>query len=309
MSDKRGLSRREMLKSAALAGLGVAAMPLAARAQDKPASGGSAGGWQIGCYTRPFAAHDYKVALDAIAEAGFKYAGLMTTKNPPTSLVLSVQTTPEQAAEVGKACKDRGLIVPSCYGGEIPAGEGLEPATAGMRRLIDNCVAAGVKNLMMGGIGDQALYETYYKAIGAACDYAAEKGIGVSVKPHGGLNATGPELRKAVELVNNKNFGIWYDPGNIFYYSDMKLDPVDDAATVDGLVVGMSVKDYVHPKKVDVTPGDGKVDFTKVMARLKQGGFTSGPLIIETLTPGELPQLIAEAKRAREFVEKLVAQV
>ena len=50
------------------------------------------------------------------------------------------------------------------------------------------------------------------------------------------------------------------------------------------------------------------VDFPKVMARLKQGGFTSGPLIIETLAPGELPQLIAEAKRAREFVEKLVAQ-
>lgn len=303
MSDKRGLSRREMLKSAALAGLGVAAMPLAARAQDKPAQGA----WQIGCYTRPFAAHDYRVALDAIAEAGFKYAGLMTTKSK-NNLVLSVETTPEEAAEVGKECKDRGLIVPSCYGGEIPAGEGLESATAGMRRLVDNCAAAGVKNLMMGGIGDTALYETYYKAIGAACDYAAEKGIGVSVKPHGGLNATGPECRKAVELVNNKNFGIWYDPGNIFYYSDAKLDPVDDAATVDGIVVGMSVKDYVHPKKVDVTPGDGKVDFPKVMARLKQGGFTSGPLIIETLTPGELPQLIAEAKRAREFVEKLVAQ-
>jgi sugar phosphate isomerase/epimerase len=298
MSDKRGMSRRDMLKSAALAGLGVAAMPLAARAQ---------GAWQIGCYTRPFAAHDYKVALDAIAEAGFKYAGLMTTKSK-NNLVLSVETTPEEAAEVGKECKDRGLIVPSCYGGEIPASEGLEAATAGMRRLVDNCAAAGVKNLMMGGIGgDQTLYETYYKAIGVACDYAAEKGIGVSVKPHGQLNSTGPECRKAVELVNNKNFGIWYDPGNIFYYSDMKLDPVDDAATVDGLVVGMSVKDYVHPKKVDVTPGDGKVDFPKVMARLKQGGFASGPLIIETLTPGELPQLIAEAKRAREFVEKLVA--
>jgi sugar phosphate isomerase/epimerase len=298
MSDNRGLTRRELLKTAALAGLGVAAMPLAARAQ---------GGWQIGCYTRPFAAHDYRVALDSIAEAGFKYVGLMTTKGK-NGLVISVDTTPEEAAEVGKECKARNLIVPSCYGGEIPTDKGLEAATTGMRKLVDNCAAAGVKNLMMGGIGgDQTLYETYYKAISAACPYAVEKGIGISVKPHGQLNSTGPECRKAIEFVNSKNFGLWYDPGNIFYYSDGKLDPVDDAATVDGFVVGMSVKDYVHPKKVDVTPGTGKVDFTKVMARLKQGGFTSGPLIIETLTPGEIPQLISEAKRAREFVEKLVA--
>ncbi|UCG59777.1 MAG: twin-arginine translocation signal domain-containing protein, partial [Phycisphaerales bacterium] len=27
--------------------------------------------WQIGCYTRPWANYDYRVALDAIAEAGF----------------------------------------------------------------------------------------------------------------------------------------------------------------------------------------------------------------------------------------------
>lgn len=302
MVDKR-VSRRDVLKCAALAGLGVAGMPLAAGAQEKPA----AGAWQIGCYTRPFAKHDYRVALDAIAEAGFKYAGLMTTKSK-NNLVISVDTTPEEAVEVGKECKDRGLIVPSCYGGDIPVGEGLEAATAGMRRLVDNCAAAGVKNLMMGGVGDDKLYDVYFKAISAQCDYAAEKGIGVSMKPHGGLNSTGPQCRKAVELVANKNFGIWYDPGNIFYYSDAALNPIDDAANVDGLVVGMSVKDYQVPKIVDLTPGDGMVDFPKVMARLKQGGFTAGPLIIECLKPGELPELIAEAKRAREFVEKLVAQ-
>ena len=137
MAEKQALSRREMLKTAAVAGMSIAALPIAARAQEKPA----AGGWQIGCYTRPFAAHDYRVALDSIAEAGFKYVGLMTTKSK-NNLVLSVETTPEEAAQVGKECKDRGLIVALCYGGEIPVGEGLEAATAGMRRLVDNCAAA-----------------------------------------------------------------------------------------------------------------------------------------------------------------------
>ncbi|HQK76118.1 MAG TPA: TIM barrel protein, partial [Candidatus Hydrogenedentes bacterium] len=160
-----------------------------------------------------------------------------------------------------------------------------------------------------GGVMRASDLALYYQAIAATCDYAAEKGIGISVKPHGGLNATGPQCRKTVEeTVGHKNFRIWYDPGNIYYYSDGALSPVDDAATVDGLVVGMCVKDYVHPKEVAVTPGDGMVDFAKVLARLKQGGFTKGALVVECLKPGDEAQLLAEAKRAREFVEQLVAQ-
>ena len=132
---------------------------------------------------------------------------------------------------------------------------------------------------------------------------AAEKKIGITVKPHGGLNATGPQCRALIAKVGHPNFRLWYDPGNIFYYSDAKLSPVDDAATVDGLVAGMSVKDYRHPKEVLLTPGTGQVDFKAVMARLKKGGFTSGPLIVETLLAGDLPVLLAEAKKARTFVE------
>jgi len=299
----RLFSRREVLKSAALAGAGLAAAPLAARAQ---VNGG--GAWQIGCYTRPWSNWDYRVALDEIAEAGFKHVGLMTTKKEEGNLVISYKTTVEEAAVIGKECRDRGLSVPSCYGGGFPCKEGMDAATAGMRSLIDNCAVAGVKDLLMGGIGDDSLYETYFKAISATCDYAAEKGVSISMKPHGGLNATGPQCRKSVEFVNNKNFGIWYDPGNIFYYSNAELDPIDDAPSVDGLVVGMAVKDYVHPKKVDVTPGEGQVDFAKVMAVLKKGGFRSGALVIECLTPGDRPHLKGEAKRAREFVEQLVAE-
>jgi sugar phosphate isomerase/epimerase len=55
------------------------------------------------------------------------------------------------------------------------------------------------------------------------------------------------------------------------------------------------------------TPGTGVVNFPKVLARLKRGGFTGGPLVIECLAPGNLPQLLAEAKKARTFVETLVA--
>ena len=306
MNSLDNVSRRDFLCESLKVGAAGVAMPLLASGlvaeESKPEER-----WQIGCYTRPWDQYDYPVALDAIAEAGFKYAGLMTTKSD-TRLVISVSTTLEEAGKVGEEVKKRGLAVPSVYGGDIPITESLEASIAGLRRLIDNCAACGARNLLMGGVGDEKLYEAYYKAIAECCDYAAEKGIGISIKPHGGLNATGPQCRKTVEAVGHKSFRIWYDPGNIYYYSDGKLDPVDDAAMVDGLVVGMCIKDYKHPKDVAVTPGTGQVDFPKVLARLKKGGFKRGALVVECLEPGDLGKTLAEARKARQFLEELTGQ-
>jgi sugar phosphate isomerase/epimerase len=265
------------------------------------------GPWQIACYTRPWDQFDYRVALDGIAEAGFKYAGLMTAKGK-SWLIITVDTPPEEAAQIGAEVRKRGLKAVSLYAGEFPVATSVDAGIAGLKRLIDNCLACGAGNLMVAGTADEKLYEAYFKVIAECCDYAAAKGIGLSIKPHGGLNATGPQCRKAIERVGHKNFRLWYDPGNICYYSDGKLDPADDAATVDGLVVGMSVKDFRPPKEVMVTPGAGQVDFGKVLARLRRGGFTRGPLVVECLERGDAAQVTAEAKKARAFLEKLVGQ-
>ena len=80
MQLAHSLSRREFLAGATVAGaagLSVVSSAVHAaerRSKEKPLK------YQIGCYTRPWAAHEYTVALDAIAEAGFKYVGLMTNK-------------------------------------------------------------------------------------------------------------------------------------------------------------------------------------------------------------------------------------
>ncbi|NQT82951.1 sugar phosphate isomerase/epimerase [bacterium] len=262
--------------------------------------------WRIGCYTRPWGKYHYRTALDAIAEAGFEHAGLMTSKSK-TGLVISVGTTLEEARQVGQDAKERGLQIPSVYGGDIPVHQSLQAAIDALRKLIDNCAVAAAKTLLIGGTGMPELYGLYYKAIAECCDYAAEKRVGITLKPHGGLNATGPQCRKAIEKVGHKNFTLWYDPGNIYYYSNGQLDPVTDAATVDGLVTGMCVKDYRHPKNVLVTPGTGKVNFRAVLARLKKGGFTHGPLVIETLAPGGLDETLEQAKKARKFVREVTS--
>ena len=53
---------------------------LVGSAAKKPCTSAPMPAYMIACYTRPWAKHEYRVALDAIAEAGYKYVGLMTTK-------------------------------------------------------------------------------------------------------------------------------------------------------------------------------------------------------------------------------------
>lgn len=269
------------------------------------APGGS--GWEIGCYTRPWDQFEYRVALDAIAEAGYKCAGLMTHKGK-SRVIVTMETTPEEAAAIGEEVRKRGMRTISIWAGDFPFQKSVEAGIAGLKLVIDNCAAVRCPRLLLGGTGKEQLVQAYYKVVTECCDYAASKRVGLSVKPHGGSNATGAQCRKLIEIVGNKNFGIWYDPGNIFFYSDGKVDPVNDVPSVNGLIAGMSIKDFKLPKEVAVTPGTGMVNFREVLARARKGGFTHGALVVECLDPvGDAAKLTAEARKARRMVEKLTA--
>lgn len=280
----------------------AASTGLLARAAEQAAPNG----WQIGCYTRPFDKFDWRVAFDAIAEAGYQYAGLISS-NAKQWILIRIDTPPEEAAQMGAEAEKRGLKLVSAYG-DFSVANSLAEGISGLHKLIDHCVAAHCPNLLLGGPGDPKHYAPYFKAIRECCAYADEKGVGLSIKPHGGQNATGPQCRKAIQLVGHPRFRLWYDPGNIFYYSNGDLDPVVDAATVDGLVVGMSVKDYRHPKDVMLTPGTGRVNFHAVFSALKKGGFTGGPILVECVEQGTLAQVTEEARKARLFLEGLLRE-
>ncbi|MFO1497299.1 MAG: sugar phosphate isomerase/epimerase family protein [Verrucomicrobiota bacterium] len=296
-------SRRQFLgqniKRVALACLGAHAPLVPSIGQEA-----TAGSWQIGCYTRPFDKADWRVAYDAIAEAGYKYAGLISSLGK-NWIMIRVDTALEEAQQMGEEARKRGLTLLSVYA-DFSVAQSLEAGIQGLRRLIDRCAACGCPNLLLGGVNEAGLAATYFQAVSECCDYAASQSVALSMKPHGGQNATGPQCRRAIEKVGRSNFRLWYDPGNIYYYSDGALDPVEDAAAVDGLVVGMSVKDYRPPKDVMVTPGTGRVRFRAVLERLKEGGFRRGPLLVECLEQGDLKKVIGEAKKAREFLEELV---
>jgi sugar phosphate isomerase/epimerase len=297
MNQKRHLSRRTFL------GASVLGCATGDRILGRIARAAITDPWQLGCYTRPWDQYDYRVALDGVAEAGYPYVGVMTHKGK-TWVMITPETTTREAVQIGTEIRKRGLKTISVYGDFIARGEPAK-ATRDLRQLIEHSVACGSPNLLLGGTTDPARYSAYYKAIATCCDFAADRGVGLSIKPHGGQNATGRDCRKAIESVNHPSFRLWYDPGNIFYYSHGRLDPAVDAATVDGLVVGMSVKDYRAPDDVLITPGTGRVEFKKVLERLEQGGFTRGPLIVECLARGEAKQITAEAKKALRLLKEL----
>ena len=259
--------------------------------------------WLLGAYTRPWAQHDYRVAFDSIAEAGFKYVGLMSDKSGP---IISIKTTPDRATIIAEEAKSRGLGIASLHGGNFDAGKSVDEGIKGLMSLIDSSAICNCPHLLLLGAEAPELVENYYKVVAECCDYAVDKGVIMSVKPHGPLNNTGRECRPLIESIGHKNFKLWYDPGNIYYYSDGRINPVNDAGEVDGLVCGMSIKDFLMPKNVDVTPGTGMVDFEGVMDRLRKGGFRKGPLIVECLSKGDLSFINSEALKARIFLEKLV---
>jgi sugar phosphate isomerase/epimerase len=294
MRAASSIDRRHFIQVCAAVGLSTASAHAIPPQKEK--------GWQIGCFTRPWAEFSVETIFDAIAKAGFHYVGLMSAA-PDSQLILSVSSKEEKAVQIGSEAKSRGLSILSIFSGDFGVEQSLQSGIEGLRQLIDLSVACGSKSLLLGGTDKPELFDVYYQAVAKCCDEAMKKKIQLTIKPHGGLNSTGPQCRKIVEKVGHRNFRLWYDPGNIFYYSDGQLDPVQDVESVDGIVTGMCVKDYQHPKNVEITPGTGKVNFPVVISRLKKGGFKSGPMLIECLKKGDLESLQREAVRARQSLE------
>ena len=184
MTDSRHVTRREFLTSTGkTAAASVAAGTLIQSTAMAKMSVADAT-WQIGCFTRPWGQYDYRVALDAIAEAGFKHVGLMSTKpkdDAKWALVITVATSVEEAAEIGRQARQRGLGIPSIYGGAIPINRSLREGIDGLKKLIDNCAAAKGESLLTAGINREELETAYYKAIAECCDYAAEKRVAITL--------------------------------------------------------------------------------------------------------------------------------
>jgi sugar phosphate isomerase/epimerase len=300
MSAIPSFTRRRFISTVAVAGVSV---PFLARCARPSAQSN----YQIGAYTRAWGPRDYRVSLDGMVETGYRYAGISVHgvgDSGRMGRVLDRDSSSEAAAEVGHEIRSRGLRIVTLSAGSFDAAASIDEGIAQLRRLVDIAVICEAPSLQINDPAKPDVEASFYRVVAECCDYAAGRNVGLTIHPHG---SSGAHIRAQIEKVGHRNLRLMYDPGNIGFYSNGEINPVEDADALDGILYGMSVKDYRLPRNVNVTPGSGLVDFPALMTRLQRGGFTSGPLVVECLDPKELDQVNAEARKAREFIERIVA--
>jgi sugar phosphate isomerase/epimerase len=300
------MNRRQFLQSAGLAVTAAGLLPLQlVSAAEKPAGVS----WPIGCLNRPWinakSNWTYDMALDGIKAAGYKLTGLLTAT--PKEPLLASSATPEYLAELKKKIAARGLAVNM---GALRNKNDLPLAAQikDMRQQIDNGKTVGVEFLLTFGVDKPEHYENYYKLMRDAAACAQERGMKLVLKPHGGASGAAEEILRCLEQVKHPNFKIWFDAGNIIYYTGK--DPVEQLKAVAPHVTGFCAKDCDKQKgEVFLEFGKGKVDFPAVFRELKQAGF-NGPLMVECCAKGETPEAVtAGARKNREYLEQVLASL
>jgi len=261
--------------------------------------------WPIGCFNRPWTTWSFDDALKQIKAAGYPTTGLLTrTKDEP---FIGADATPEYLVRLKQRIAGSGLTanmgaLRSRH--NIPLDESIKE----VRRQIDNANGLALTWLLTFGVNKPAEYEHYYRVMSDAAAYAHERRIKLVMKPHGGSSGASEEIVAAVNAVRHPNFTIWYDAGNIIYYTGK--DPVEELKPVARQVTGFCAKDCGAPTSdVMIQFGTGKVDFLSVFRTLKAAGF-DGPIMVECCKVGATAEeTMANARANRTFLEHVLAQM
>lgn len=260
-------------------------------------------GYQIGAFARPWGGYTWEQFLSGAAGAGYRYMGFMRHRGRELLPGLSE----ERIAQIKQSLADHNLTptteISLHYSGRCPLHQGADAAVREALGQLDVMAEVGVPYYISCGTPEPSLEETLFTVLREAAAYGAELGITVTIKSHGGPAGTCYDLVRMIERIDHPNFGIYYDPGNIIYFTGRgPLEGIDEVAPH---VVGAIVKDEVGGERGTVTiePGTGDVPFEKVFDRLRAGGFTSGPVTVECLGGEDLEDTNRRAARVREKVE------
>ena len=297
------MNRRTFLRTATVATTALAGLPLkrtfgAERAAEKPA-------WPIGCFNRAWTKWSYDDALDGIKAAGYKLTGLLSAHKGEA--FASSAATPEYLDELKKRIAQRGLAV-NMIAIRFKPEAALADNMADLRKQVENAARLELKFMLTFGVDQPAQYENFYRLMADAAAQAEKRGIQVVLKPHGGGSGASGEILRCLDKVAHANFKIWYDAGNIIYYTGK--DPLAELKPIAKHVTGFCAKDCPGPKgEVMSQFGTGKVDFKAVFAKLSSVGF-NGPIMVEGLQVGATAEeTTANASRNREFLEKALSSI
>jgi sugar phosphate isomerase/epimerase len=294
------MNRRTFLRQA-LAGGGATAF---GASPSSPLSGAGVH-WAIGCFNRPWTTWTFDDAMKQIKAAGYGTVGLLTrTQDEP---FIGSEATPEYLARLEHRIAGSGLkanvgALRSRH--TIPLDESIRD----LRKQVDNARVLGLTYLLTFGVDRPEEYQHYYKVMSDAAAYASERGIRLVMKPHGGSSSAAGEIVAAMRAIRHPNFKIWYDAGNIIYYTGK--DPIEELKPIAQHVTGFCAKDCGAVKgEVMIQFGTGKVNFAGVLGTLKSASF-DGPIMVECCKVGvTAEETMANARSNRLYLEKVLTQL
>jgi sugar phosphate isomerase/epimerase len=277
-------------------------------------------GWPIGCFNRPWmqkfgsalqpatapqpANWGLDVALAGIKEAGYTFMGLLTAM--PGEPFLAADAAPDYLPSLKKRIAEAGLTA-TMGALRINFEASQEEIVRQVRRQIDHAQFLNLDWLLAFGFDKENDQEKFYRAMTDAADYAQERKVKLVLKPHGGGSGSSEEILRCLKQVNRPNFKIWYDAGNIIYYTGK--DPIEELKPIAQHVTGFCAKDCSGKKgDVMIEFGTGKVDFYGVYRELKKAGF-DGPSFVECAGGKTLAEVTASARANRLFLEKIFASL
>lgn len=244
----------------------------------------------LGATTRPCNMLPVEEAFDHIAAAGFKHIALFRHKG---GRPIDADSSPEDVAHVRRLAEDRGLTISMLLGGMGVDGD-FDAAVDAYCRVLDNAAALGASWVLDCGCMTPQKTPEYIRRMARAAEHAERAGVCITLKPHGGLGLTAKGLLDTWRAVNHPAFTLCYDPGNIIYYTAGELRPETDVIELAPHVSVVIIKDCTVRAEgkpdVQVTPGDGLVDFPAVLGTLRAAGF-AGPCYLECVGSTSFPAI------------------
>lgn len=263
------------------------------------------------CMTLPYRYFPLERALTGIKSAGYEYVAWGTQhreedgENHP---VMPADAHPDQAAELGRRCRDLGLEPVKMFSTVYPDHDN---AVEVLTNRIRQAAAADIGQVLVFGPvdgGDPNLWIEKFKQL---APIAADHNVTLVMKQHGGeTTGTGEALARIVREVDHPNVWMSYDAGNVLWY--LEVDPIPDIRTCADLIRAFCLKDCrILPDKTTGGPGYGEIDHYRLFEPVAFTGITI-PLAYENIHPPYIGQPTSPeqvdrwARLSREYMENII---
>ncbi len=250
---------------------------------------------RLGGHTNSYHTYSLEQALEGIAGAGYKYVELSAVRGWTEHVPLDADA--KTLGGIQRQLNQLGLIAVSLSGhSDLTTADGLADGLT----ALDICERMGI-DIMNTAVGGHSSHDeseaAFMSNIHTLAAAAAARNIMLGIEIHGDITSSGKKAIAVLGKINHPNVKINYDTANIEIYDTILA--VDDLPETVPYLVHLHAKDKAGEQGVWnlPAPGEGHIDFPRVVSILDKGGY-SGPITVEIEFTGEPWPALAEVNRS-----------